>query len=263
MCIRDRNYILDQMHTHGVTYAEALADAQKLGFAEADPTADVEGHDAAAKAAILASLAFHTRVTFDDVACEGISSITAGDIAAAKEMGCVIKLLARCAKADDGSVAVGVHPTMVPLEHPLASVSGAFNAVFVELEWADKLMFMGPGAVSYTHLDVYKRQAREPAVDVRRHEAIRGSDGDDPRAGRCDRHPQRRQGVLHEARVPGVQDAGQGRGAVGERGQHEGARRRRLGTGNDDAGRDRTGGGRGHPPPHRAASAVTLSLIHI
>ncbi|HOA88994.1 MAG TPA: homoserine dehydrogenase [Propioniciclava tarda] len=140
------NYILDQMHTHGVTYAEALADAQKLGFAEADPTADVEGHDAAAKAAILASLAFHTRVTFDDVACEGISSITAGDIAAAKEMGCVIKLLARCAKADDGSVAVGVHPTMVPLEHPLASVSGAFNAVFVELEWADKLMFMGPGA---------------------------------------------------------------------------------------------------------------------
>ncbi len=140
------NYILDQMHTHGVSFAEALADAQKLGFAEADPTADVEGHDAAAKAALLASLAFHTRVTIDQVDCEGITGVTRDDIAAAREMGCVIKLLARCAIQPDKTVAVGVHPTMVPLSHPLASVSGAFNAVFVELEWADKLMFMGPGA---------------------------------------------------------------------------------------------------------------------
>jgi homoserine dehydrogenase len=140
------NYILDQMHTHGVTFAEALADAQKLGYAEADPTADVEGHDAAAKAALLASLAFHTRVTFDQVDCEGITAVTTDDIAAAREMGCVIKLLATCARTPDGSMAVGVHPTMVPLSHPLAAVSGAFNAVFVELEWADRLMFMGPGA---------------------------------------------------------------------------------------------------------------------
>lgn len=140
------NYILDQMHTHGVSFAEALADAQRLGFAEADPTADVEGHDAAAKAALLASLAFHTRVTFDQVSCEGITAITRDDIAAAQEMGCVIKLLARCSRTSSGAVAVGVHPTMVPLTHPLASVGGAFNAVFVELEWADKVMFMGPGA---------------------------------------------------------------------------------------------------------------------
>ena len=140
------NYILDQMHTHGVSFAEALADAQKLGFAEADPTADVEGHDAAAKAALLASLAFHTRVTLDQVDCEGITKITRDDIAAARELGCVIKLLARCATQPDGSIAVGVHPTMVPLSHPLAAVSGAFNAVFVELDWADQLMFMGPGA---------------------------------------------------------------------------------------------------------------------
>ncbi len=140
------NYILDQMHTHGVTFAEALADAQRLGYAEADPTADVEGLDAAAKAALLASLAFHTRVTLDQVDCEGITKITRDDIAAAHDMGCVIKLLARCAVQPDGAIAVGVHPTMVPLAHPLASVSGAFNAVFVELDWADRLMFMGPGA---------------------------------------------------------------------------------------------------------------------
>lgn len=140
------NYILDQMHTTGVTFAQALADAQRLGFAEADPTADVEGHDAAAKAALLASLAFHTRVTIDQVDCEGITSVTRGDIEAATEMRCVIKLLARCAVSEDGSIAVGVHPTMVPLTHPLAAVSGAYNAVFVELAWADRLMFMGPGA---------------------------------------------------------------------------------------------------------------------
>lgn len=140
------NYILDQMHTHGVTFAEALADAQRLGFAEADPTADVEGHDAAAKAALLASLAFHTRVTLDQVDCEGITKITKDDIAAARAMDCVIKLLARCAVQPDGTIAVGVHPTMVPLSHPLSSVSGAFNAIFVKLAWADRLMFMGPGA---------------------------------------------------------------------------------------------------------------------
>jgi len=140
------NYILDQMHTHGSTFAQALAEAQQLGFAEADPTADVEGHDAAAKAAILASLAFHTRVGLGDVDFEGITGITTDDIAAAEQMRCVIKLLARCALSPDRTVAVGVHPTMVPLAHPLASVHGAFNAVFVESTHAGRLMFMGPGA---------------------------------------------------------------------------------------------------------------------
>lgn len=140
------NYILDQMHSTRASFADALAEAQRLGFAEADPTADVEGHDAAAKAALLASLAFHTRVTLSDVACEGISSITSEDIAAAEEMRCVIKLLANCTLNSDGTIAVGVYPTMVPLAHPLAAVNGAFNAVFVESEHAGQLMFMGPGA---------------------------------------------------------------------------------------------------------------------
>lgn len=140
------NYILDQMHTTEASFADALAEAQRLGFAEADPTADVEGHDAAAKAALLASLAFHTRVTLQDVSCEGISDISAADIKAAEEMRCVIKLLANCTLNSDGTIAVGVYPTMVPLAHPLASVTGAFNAIFVESEHAGQLMFMGPGA---------------------------------------------------------------------------------------------------------------------
>ncbi len=140
------NYILDRMHTEGATFAEALAEAQELGYAEADPTADVEGFDAAAKAALLAGLAFHTRVALSDVARDGITDVTPDDIAAATEMRCVIKLLAHCAVSDDGTIAVGVHPTMVPLGHPLASVPGAFNAIFVESTGAGQLMFLGPGA---------------------------------------------------------------------------------------------------------------------
>jgi homoserine dehydrogenase len=140
------NFILDKMHTDGADFADVLAEAQTLGYAEADPTADVEGYDAAAKAAILASLAFHTRVKLSDVEREGITGVTSADIAAAKEMGCVIKLLARCALSDDGTIAVGVHPTMVPVAHPLASIPGAYNAVFIESRHAGRLMFMGPGA---------------------------------------------------------------------------------------------------------------------
>ncbi len=140
------NYLLDQMHTHGVSFDGALADAQKLGYAEADPTADVGGHDAAAKAAILASLAFHTRVRLSDVAVEGITAITTDDIAAATKMRCVIKLLAQCSVSPDGTLAVGVHPTMVPVEHPLAGIHGAYNAVFIESVNAGRLMLMGPGA---------------------------------------------------------------------------------------------------------------------
>ena len=140
------NFILDRMHTAGESFADVLAEAQALGFAEADPTADVEGYDAAAKAAILASLAFHSRVRLADVDREGISHVSLDDIAAAREMGCVIKLLANCTLSADGRIAVGVHPTMVPVSHPLASIPGAYNAVFIESRYAGRLMFMGPGA---------------------------------------------------------------------------------------------------------------------
>ncbi len=144
------NFILDQMDTTGAQFADALAEAQRLGYAEADPTADVEGHDAAAKAAILASLSFHTRFALDDVHCEGITKVTASDIASAKEAGFVIKLLAIAEKlvdADGGEgVSVRVHPTLLPREHPLAAVRGAFNAVFIEAENAGELMFYGQGA---------------------------------------------------------------------------------------------------------------------
>ena len=144
------NFILDAMESTGATYDDALAEATRLGYAEADPTADVEGHDAASKAAILASLGFHTRVKFDDVHCEGISSITAEDIQAARGAGYVIKLLAICERVTDEqgneSVAASVHPTLVPKEHPLASVNESYNAIFVEAEAAGRLMFYGNGA---------------------------------------------------------------------------------------------------------------------
>ncbi len=141
------NFILSKMDEEGADYADVLAEAQALGYAEADPTADVGGLDAAAKAAILAELAFHTRVTFDDVSCEGITGVTAADVAAARDMGFVIKLLAVAERTDDGrGVIVRVHPTMVPRSHPLASVRDAFNAVFIEAESAGEMMFYGRGA---------------------------------------------------------------------------------------------------------------------
>ena len=141
------NFILDKMDSTGAGYSEALEEATALGYAEADPTADVEGFDAAAKAAILAGIAFHTRVTAADVFREGITEVTAADIASAKAMGCVVKLLAICERSEDGvSVTARVHPAMIPLAHPLASVRGAYNAVFVEADAAGQLMFYGPGA---------------------------------------------------------------------------------------------------------------------
>ncbi|MDY5786246.1 homoserine dehydrogenase, partial [Corynebacterium sp.] len=145
------NYILDAMTTSGMSYDEALAEATRLGYAEADPTADVEGHDAASKAAILASMGFHTRVNFDDVHCEGITKITADDIEAAKASNETIKLLAICERlVDDAGNTTGVnarvHPTLVSNEHPLASVDKSYNAIFVEAEAAGRLMFYGNGA---------------------------------------------------------------------------------------------------------------------
>ena len=153
------NYVLDKMDTTGASFGDAVDQAQALGYAEADPTADVEGFDAAAKAAILASLAFHTRVSARDVYREGITEVSAADISAAREMDCVVKLLAICERitgngSTDGNdaghpgdgISVRVHPAMIPRSHPLAGVREAFNAVFVEAESAGQLMFYGRGA---------------------------------------------------------------------------------------------------------------------
>jgi homoserine dehydrogenase len=144
------NYILSEMDGTGVDYETALADASALGYAEADPTADVEGYDAAAKAAILASIAFHTRVSADDVYREGITRVTPADFASARALGRTIKLLSICERitSDDGQerVSARVYPALVPLTHPLATVNGAFNAVVVEAKAAGRLMFYGQGA---------------------------------------------------------------------------------------------------------------------
>jgi homoserine dehydrogenase len=151
------NYILDRMDTEGADFAEVLADAPRLGYAEADPTADVEGYDAAQKAAILASLAFHTSVPLDTVHREGITSVDASLIESARHAGYVVKLLAVCERIEDASgtgpgtgtgdaISVRVYPALVPRTHPLASVHGANNAVFVEAEAAGSLMFYGAGA---------------------------------------------------------------------------------------------------------------------
>ena len=143
------NYILDRMDTSGADFGTALAEAQALGYAEEDPTADVAGYDAAAKAAILASIAFHTKVTADDVYRDGITGVTPADIASAKALGCVVKLLAICERCN-GGVSARVHPAMIPRVHPLAAVHEAYNAVFVEAESA--------GAA-----DVLRRRRRGPA----------------------------------------------------------------------------------------------------
>jgi homoserine dehydrogenase len=143
------NYILDRMDSSGAGFAESLEEAQALGYAEADPTADVEGFDAAAKAAIVASLAFHTPVTAADVHREGITEVSAADIGSARALGRVVKLLAICERyAGNGQsgISVRVHPAMIPRSHPLAAVAEAYNAVFVEAESAGQLMFYGAGA---------------------------------------------------------------------------------------------------------------------
>lgn len=139
------NYILTQMADHNVAYEAALAQAQELGYAERDPTADVAGHDAAAKAAILASIASNSAVGIDDVHCEGIADLQLDDIQAAQRLGYVVKLLA-VIQFEGGSMMVRVHPALLPAAHPLASVRDAFNAVFVEGEAVGELMFYGPGA---------------------------------------------------------------------------------------------------------------------
>jgi homoserine dehydrogenase len=144
------NFILDRIDTMGESMADSLAMAQQLGYAEADPTADVEGFDAAQKVSILASLAFHTHVPVDSVYREGITSVTREQIQAARKAGYVVKLLAICERVVGANgvegVSARVYPAMVPLAHPLAAVHGANNAVFVESEAAGSLMFYGAGA---------------------------------------------------------------------------------------------------------------------
>ena len=140
------NFILTRMSESGASFSEALAEAQSLGYAERDPTADVDGWDAAAKAAIIASVAFGVQVVAGDVYREGISGVTAEDIAMAGRLGYVVKLLAVVEQPARGEVAVRVHPAMVPTNHPLASVRESYNAVFVEGEAAGELMFYGRGA---------------------------------------------------------------------------------------------------------------------
>ncbi len=144
------NFILDLMQSNGTTLEDALASATELGFAEADPTADIEGYDAAQKAAILASLAFHTVVPLESVHREGITGVTLGQVQAAQRAGYVVKLLAICERLEDEhgveGVSARVYPALVPEKHPLAAVRGAKNAVFVEAEAAGDLMFYGAGA---------------------------------------------------------------------------------------------------------------------
>ena len=186
------NFILSRMTTDGATYADALAEAQALGYAESDPRADVEGHDAAAKAAIMAGIVFGAEVTAADVHCEGITTLSPSDIAFARRLGHVIKLLAIAeriddepARADDApgapppppegnppTVAVRVHPAMVPEDHPLASVRESFNAVFIEGDAVGELMLYGRGAgglptasaVLGDLIDVARNLRRGPAV---------------------------------------------------------------------------------------------------
>ena len=163
------NYILTKMTEEGADYGDALAEAQRLGYAERDPTADVEGYDAGAKAAIIATIAFGAKVVAGDVYHEGISNITAADIAVARRLGYVVKLLAICERdADSGEIAVRVHPAMVPTQHPLASVRDSYNAVFVEGEAVGSLMFYGRGAGGLPTASAVLGDVIDAAVNLRK-----------------------------------------------------------------------------------------------
>ena len=162
------NYILSRMTARGATYLDALAEAQALGYAESDPRADVEGHDAAAKAAIMAGIVFGADVTAADVHCEGISTLSPNDIAFARRLGHVIKLLAIAERIDDGAIAVRVHPAMVPEDHPLASVRDSFNAVFIEGDASGEMMLYGRGAGGRPTASAVLGDLIDAAVNLRR-----------------------------------------------------------------------------------------------
>jgi len=163
------NFILTKMTDEGADYSAALSEAQRLGFAERDPTADVEGFDAGAKAAIIASIAFGARVVAGDVYHEGISGVTAADIAIARRLGYVVKLLAIAEKINDtDTIAVRVHPAMVPTSHPLASVRDSYNAVFVEGDAVGQLMFYGRGAGGFPTASAVLGDVIDAAVNLRK-----------------------------------------------------------------------------------------------
>ena len=176
------NFVLTRMAEDGESFQEALAEAQSLGYAERDPTADIEGYDAAAKAAILASVAFGADVAAGDVYREGISGITTEDIAMAHRLGFAVKLLAvieafdgQDGAADPGELAVRVHPAMVPLDHPLAAVRDSFNAVFVEGEAVGDLMFYGRGAGGRPTASAVLGDLIDAAVNLRQGRATQPS----------------------------------------------------------------------------------------
>jgi len=163
------NYVLTEMTERGTEYADALAGAQRLGYAETDPTADVEGHDAAAKIAIIAGIAFGARVTLADVHAEGISRVTAADIAIARRFGFAVKPLGVAERrAPDGAISVRVHPALVPLTHPLASVRGAYNAVVVDGAASGSLMFYGRGAGGEPTASAVLGDVIDAAVNLRK-----------------------------------------------------------------------------------------------
>lgn len=163
------NFILTKMTDEGADYSAALSEAQRLGFAERDPTADVEGFDAGAKAAIIASIAFGARVVAGDVYHEGISGVTAADIAIARRLGYVVKLLAIAEKIDNTeTIAVRVHPAMVPMNHPLASVRDSYNAVFVEGDAVGQLMFYGRGAGGFPTASAVLGDVIDAAVNLQK-----------------------------------------------------------------------------------------------
>ena len=162
------NYILTKMFEEGMDFDEALEKATELGYAEADPTADIEGLDAGRKVAIMASIAFHSRVTFSDVYTEGITKISARDINYAKEFGNVIKLLGVAHNTEDG-IEVSVHPMMIPQEHPLASVRDSFNAVFVHGDAVDDVMFYGRGAGEFPTASAIMGDVIDVVRDIQYH----------------------------------------------------------------------------------------------
>ena len=192
------NFILTKMSEEGAEYGEALAEAQELGFAERDPTADVEGYDAGAKAAIIASISFGAKVVAGDVYHEGISGVTAADIAVARRLGYVVKLLGIADRdAATGEIAVRVHPAMVPITHPLASVRESYNAVFVEGDAVGQLMFYGRGAGGAPTASAVLGDVIDAAVNLDK--GTHGSLGTFARAKiRGDRRDQRR--VPHQPR---------------------------------------------------------------
>ena len=174
------NFMLTRMEQDGKTYAEALAEAQSLGYAEADPTADVDGLDAAAKIAILASLAFGAWVGIGDVHAEGIRHLDVADLAAARDMGRRIKLLA-AARNTPAGIEVGVHPTMVPLEHPLAAVNGVMNAIYVVGDFVGETMYYGAGAGSGPAASAVMGDVVELARHIEKGTAPVGNDAALPR----------------------------------------------------------------------------------